>query len=340
MVRGLVWSSLWLVLGCGGDASGDDNVYVAPSFITGSTTSSTTESNNGGAVDTGDFGAADPLVPPADVDSDCWSWEIFYEDGTAEETQLRLYDGLPDPNVLYHEIDEGPNGRINEVANFEYLDGERTLAWYDEDNDGTPEREYRTTFDSDGNILTYWLLEDGEIEFWTYTLDADGKREQLDVDEGDNGTIDVVWRYTYDSLDRRERIEGDRGDNGTVDELYLYDFPGTQDRLYTRRYFDDPDSAPSETATIRMSDDDRYLEREEENEEIYFRYIYEYDGNDNLVRVDGEVEQAEGGSYSFVYSIEWFDKDRIESETYDYDLEGFAYTELVREFVYDWYCDE
>ena len=261
MSRSVVWSALWLVFGCGGSTTEDDNVYVAPSFITGSDTTTMTESDGNGTMDTGDFGAADPLVPPTDVDSDCWSWKIFYEDGSPEDTQLRMYDGLPDPNVLYYEIDEGPNGRINEVANFEYLDGQQTLAWYDEDNDGMPDREYRTTFDADGNALTYWFLEDGEIEYWVYTLDADGNRERLDVDEGDNGTIDIVWRYTYDSLDRRERIEGDRGDNGTVDELYTYDWPGTQDRLYTRRYFDDPSSPPASVATIRMSDDDRYLER-------------------------------------------------------------------------------
>lgn len=66
---------------------------------------------------------------------------------------------------------------------------------------------------------------DNGIVRWTYTLDDEGNRLQADVDEGDDGVVDVRYTYTYVAGDR-DLVEGDRGLDGTVDEVFDYEYPG------------------------------------------------------------------------------------------------------------------
>lgn len=339
----------WVVVfGCeGGDTL--DGEGIPPGGATDTDVVDTAiEVSDSGTIDTGTPGTPweDLVAPPTDVDADCWSWAVLFDD--AAEEPLSLYLSTYDAGTLTLLTflgDFDPDGQMDYGyvytwdATFENL----LRAEYDDDQNGTLDRVIIVTYDADGLRLSWEEDADGDglfERYWTYAYE-DGVVVAALADETGDRVVDTVWRYTYDASDRLLRLDGDDGDDGTVDSTitYVYDDTVTEGVAYTRSVDDDLDGIPEETRTYVYDDLDLLL-----------HYTYATNGGDLSVydytyNADGDViarasEATYAGEFndrqSSVYTYEA--PGRVSLELTDIDFTGEGDADFVTKQTTTWFC--
>src|SRR5262249_41684018 len=61
-----------------------------------------------------------------------------------------------------------------------------------------------------------------------YGYDLVGNRRELDLDKGNNGSVNEVFLYTYDANDRLLTERDDLDNNGSTDVITTFGYTGTQ----------------------------------------------------------------------------------------------------------------
>lgn len=157
------------------------------------------------------------------------SWErdaagrvVRYEVGPGYGAKVVESDWDADGNLLEERTDDGPDGEWDRIDTWTYdADGNQVTGSYDVGADGTFELTVVSEYDADGNLLVQTRdYADSGVEVYTIFLGPDGRRERLEADYGDDGTIDFLATYFWDdTLPYAYTVERDDGNDGTIDAI-------------------------------------------------------------------------------------------------------------------------
>jgi hypothetical protein len=227
---------------------------------------------------------------PTDVDADCWSWAVEWQDGQVAGTTLRTYD---DPTLLQttlYERDYEPDGALDYRATYTYDDDRPTGYVYDYDADGSLDRIIEISYDPVTLLRTAYKIDDDGNgtwdEVWTYGYVNDLTSTAY-VDDGDDGETDIWYTYYRDGEDRRTRIEGDRDNDGTIDILYSYTYLNPTGPDVISAFDEDNDGEPEYTTEYRYDINEDLIYSENHTGDEWS--IYEYERN-----VDGDTTRQFG----------------------------------------------
>jgi RHS repeat-associated protein len=234
---------------------------------------------------------------------------------------------------LLEEKDGRPTGKTFDVKNtYDELnrletseDGEGNVTSYEYDPDGNRTAviepkglAHRTEYDyGELNELLQVRMPDGGV----YSYDYDAARNRIEQRDGENHVV----RFTYDRLNRMERMIQDPFNYVT---LHAYDPNGNEIQLTDPKgqvitfNYDELNRLKSKVYSLTAPDLALFTRTH--------RIDYDYDPNDNLVRVD-ETKSSGTDPPAVVSSFKTYDElDRLETETdawgrrltYDYDPVG------------------
>ncbi len=253
------------------------------------------------------LGPTDDL--PTDVTADCWSWTV--RTGVMlYETTLREYDPVT-LEVTHLELDRNGDGALEYAWDAAYEpSGEYTWFRYDTDGDGDHDQTYTYAYDAEGRRvrLEEDLDGDGAVdEVWTYEIE-DGLRRAARVDEGADGTTDVLYLYTYDGFDRLVRLDGDRGVDSVIDEVFVLTYATDTTADHTLTVDVDNDGVVEETYTYAFDEHDRTIAETVDRQDGYLSSEYvEYLGppvaGEETLRVHGSF--AYPGNLPYDFSAEY-----------------------------------
>ncbi len=281
-------------------------------------------------------------------------------DGTPERWTECTFDG----DGLRTRCDESPDdwATIGETRLWEYDgEGRMTREELQYNGSGEPARYYTWSYDGDGHLVerlswfyvdeeerwgtrtaTYtWSPEgrvthvhevqesetDGITGVWRiYLHGEDGVPTRYDVDEGDDGILDLVSGYTFDGADKLVEDWCDHDADGTVDIRYTFsDFDGVHPR-----HADVEEEAGASTGTIELAWDgaDHVVDFQVDHVLDFggatMHQVTEYDGDGNLTYL---CQDDDLGSCSEME--EWFtyeDGRLVLEEQQHSDLEHIFYS--------------
>jgi hypothetical protein len=292
--------------------------------------------------DTGGGDAPDPALVPTDVQADCWYWRVFdYEqDDAADALTLAFVD--PVLLLVTHTEDDGDaDGEVDQIADFTYDTAGHTLSWsYDLNADGIPDSVTTATYDADALYTLYTVDDDGDgalEERWTYS-NIGGVRVEAYLDEGDDGTIDMVYRYTYDAEGRRTDIVGDRGDDGIPESIATYTYVDPTGPDYTYALDDDADGELESRSTYAFDAEMRvshYL-YEDLVDDYAQDYLYTFNSDSDVEAVvytysEGGTALSEG-DYVYTYLAPKMRATTVVTYAFPASYSGSDWT-------YTWDCD-
>jgi hypothetical protein len=138
-------------------------------------------------------------------------------------------------------------GRVD----YEYLDGaQRVIERWDRDDDGTAEDTREYSYDPDGNLQSFTVRCDGEVdprEITTLSWDRDGRIVRIETHR--NGELTGLTEYFYNEDGLRDRVE--YSGTGTVTaytETYELDADGNVRQREYEAILDTPDILSSENS--------------------------------------------------------------------------------------------
>lgn len=285
-----------------------------------STTSDTTGSDTGTAIDTTDTADAldqapgNPDIPLAD----CEMLAEYDNDG----------DGLPDFSARYQYSSLG------------------LVSVYETDSgaNGTYDTRYEYTYDASGALVAYTMDSglDGVEYSVTYVRDGDGDLVAVAVDSDNDGDTDQAITLTYDDDKRLQREEFDDGDDGSIDDLYTHAWSDNGDGTWTdARSLDFGNDGEVNMLTHTITDaEDRMLELWMDQDgdalwEQYEAYTYTDAGSidTRIVAFLDDAGEEFDTSYSWKYlHDEWGRTDYVDVHTLSISLNLDFWA--VNEFTY------
>ena len=201
-MRILILASAVFLIACGG--GGDEPAPTDPGTGTntgsstgtaGGPTGATTGSTTGGTTASqGDFCEATIHV----------DWD---EDGVTDRLRFEKWAPFPDQPTLRvdHYTDDPKSATIRRDWWDWDANGNNVEYARDDYNNGVVDVWTTTTFDSDNLPLVAWSRTDG-VERELHHMNANGRVERTDVDEGADGSFETYILYTYDGYDRLTSI--------------------------------------------------------------------------------------------------------------------------------------
>jgi hypothetical protein len=233
-----------LVLGC--SDKGDDSASPESDADTDADSDTDTDADTDTDSDTDSTAPSDPTNPFANCESlehDDW------QDGRDDNEYLFRFD--ENGNQTYYRIDSDVDHDWDLIATYEYDTSENlTARRIDDGGDGDVDAETVYTYDAMNNQLTRTEYEKGVVtEVATNIYDKSGVLETVEIDLGDDGSVDDVSHVTIevDGGIVTTTDELDEGNDGTIESVSRTVEDGKDLELW---YDDDADGDPEFLVTL------------------------------------------------------------------------------------------
>lgn len=237
-------------------------------------------------------------------------------DGSIEGVYA-IYGYDADNNLLTKNIDRDADGNIDSYQTSTYDENGNRLTWSYTYTGGIG--VWASTYDTNGNVVTKRLdMNDNNVVYDTFTYDTSGNQLTRAIYGNevnyDNGSINIMTTYIYDEENGlRTTSEWDYDNNGTIEmiDTYTYDKKGN---LILVSFDGSIDLSGNITPhdgiadrTIAYTYDGRGNMLSVTDSAGYNR-IYTYDGNNNRLTEHFDNTGASGGSEYILYNT-WIESD-------------------------------
>jgi len=294
--------------------------------------------------DTGGGGLAEALLePPTGITEPCWAWELadVGDDDEVDATTLEYY--LPDTlQRTWYQWDSGPDGESDtHISNTYDAAGNLVSYWIDVTSDQDPELEWEYAYDAD-NLRTRYAEDSNGDGVWdlsaAYTY-IDGLRAGYELDEGDDGTVEMWFTYTRDAEGRALSITGDRGNDGTIEERYTYEYtdPTSDDVTLT---WDDGNDGSVEETWIYDYEGEQLVHYENEDLEGNWvqDYTYTEEGSDYASYTSEHTLPDGAVDVRSTYTFEYEAPGRRTLEVTETDTYGDGTVDTTEVETTEWFC--
>jgi YD repeat-containing protein len=185
-----------------------------------------------------------------------------------------------------------PNTRETSV----YSNGELIEFSFDADDDGTPEKVTRYTYDTQGNQLTYSADSDGDgniDSLVSYSYNSNNQVVTFSEDKDNDGTPNLVIAYTYDADGNRSSYNITVNNNGSPESLSNFEFfPGGKVKTYKTLDPQDGSLEYQETYKYNQKGQRTSYKRDLNGDGSWDKIAqYEYDENGQRISV---IEDTDG----------------------------------------------